>query len=85
MEEDKDFLILEAYRDKDNSSKLKININAHTFMFELYRISLMLIDKIIKMSKGTKKELDATIFFETMKNDYISFYSLEDKKEEKNE
>lgn len=80
----KDFLILEAYRDKENSSTLKININAHTFMFELYRISLMLIDKIIKTSTNSKKPLEIDDFFETIKNDYINFYK--DKKEEnKNE
>lgn len=72
--ENKD-LILTAYRVNDKKGTINIDLKAHTFGYELYRISLMLLDKIINFA--SKEEVDnesIKAFFKQMGEDYINFY-----------
>lgn len=73
----KEDMILKAYRENDGKGTIKIDIKSHTFGFELYRISLMLLDKIISWEYKDKKEKtkeDIDFAFEKIKNDYYNFY-----------
>ena len=72
--EEKD-LILTAYRGDKKTKTINIDLKAHTYGYELYRISLMLLDKIIKMN-GNKELTSKKVedFFTQMGKDYLKFY-----------
>jgi hypothetical protein len=73
--EEKD-LILSAYRDKKNPLTINMTLKSHTFGYELYRIILMLADKIIKLcsdDKATDNNVDD--FFDELKKNYKEFYN----------
>ena len=44
-------LILEVGRNPKDNTSLDISIKANTFGFELYRVCLVLLDKMIEMGK----------------------------------
>ena len=67
-------LILTAYRGDKKTQTININLKAHTYGNELYRISLMLLDKIIDMANDNPTEEDIKKFFVQMSDDYIEFY-----------
>lgn len=71
-------LILTAYRGERKTGTINIAIKSHTFGNELYRVSLMLLDKIMKLArKDSEEELseeDIKKFFNQMSEDYIEFY-----------
>lgn len=73
MEED---LILKAYRNKDNPTTIDIDIKANVYGYELYRISLTLLDKIIKLSpdKSADNEEDVQKFFDRLKMNYVNYF-----------
>ena len=66
-------LILTAYRGDKKTQTININLKAHTYGNELYRISLMLLDKIIDMANDNPTEEDIKKFFVQMSDDYIEF------------
>lgn len=71
-------LILTAYRGDKKTGTINVDLKAHVYGYELYRISLMLLDKIIKM--GSEKELSdegKKDFFRKLGEDYLSFYQGE--------
>lgn len=67
-------LILTAYRGDKKTQTININLKTHTYGNELYRISLMLLDKIIDMANDNPTEEDIKKFFVQMSDDYIEFY-----------
>lgn len=67
-------LILTAYRGDKKTQTININLKAHTYGNELYRISLMLLDKIIDMANDNPTEEDIKKFFVQMSDDYIELY-----------
>lgn len=70
----KEDLILTAYRGDKKTQTINIDLKAHTYGNELYRISLMLLDKIIDMANDNPTEEDIKNFFVQMSDDYIEFY-----------
>lgn len=75
MEEDN--TILRAYRSgKENpEDSISIDIQKHTFGFELYRIVLMLVNQMLKMNTETEiNEENVNKFFDDLKEDYTNFY-----------
>lgn len=73
MEED---LILKAYRNKKNPTTIDIDIKANVYGYELYRISLSLLDKVMKLdtNKPIEDEKDIEDFFESLKNNYVKYF-----------
>ncbi len=68
-------LILEVSRNPKDNTSLDISIKANTFGFELYRVCLVLLDKMIEMGKASgDKEAEIDIFFEKLKENYKNFY-----------
>lgn len=68
-------LVLEVTRSPKDNTSLDINIKANTFGFELYRICLVLLDKMIKMDKTFKnEEEEIDIFFRNLKENYKKIY-----------
>ncbi len=68
-------LILKAYRDKDRKSTINIDLKAHTYGFEIYRICLMLLDKIIHLNQEIEINDDIIDnFFDKMKEEYKQYY-----------
>lgn len=68
-------LILKAYRDKDRESTINIDLKAHTYGFEIYRICLMLLDKIIHLNQEIEINDDIIDnFFDKMKEEYKQYY-----------
>lgn len=76
-----DNLILKAYRNDENPNTIEIDLKAHTYGYELYRISLTLIDKIIKLShNGNATKEDKEKFLSQLKDDYFNFFQTENNK-----
>lgn len=71
----KENLILKAYRDKERQSTINIDLKAHTYGFEIYRICLMLLDKLIHLNQEIDISNDIIDnFFDRMKEDYKKYY-----------
>lgn len=75
--------ILDAYRYID-SAKIDINVNKNVYGFELMRISLALLKKIMEMSKrsngdNTKiKKSEVNNFFSQLPKLFIENYDIKD-------
>lgn len=68
-------LILKAYRDKERKSTINVDIKSHVYGFEIYRIALMLLDKLMHLSQDVEyNEENINTFFEEMKKDYKKYY-----------
>lgn len=68
-------LILKAYRDKERKSTINVEIKSHVYGFEIYRIALMLLDKLMHLSQDVEyNEENINTFFEEMKKDYKKYY-----------
>ena len=65
-----DNLVLKVYRNEDDSSRLDIGIAKEVNGFELYRIALTLLNKILEMSVSQAEEkIDANLFLDTLAED----------------
>lgn len=68
-------LILKAYRDEERKSTINVDIKSHVYGFEIYRIALMLLDKLMHLSQDVEySEENINTFFEEMKKDYKKYY-----------
>lgn len=72
----KENLILKAYRGESKEQDIiNIDISSHTYGYEMYRISLMLLDKIIQMDESVDNTHEGIKqFFDKLGDDYIKFY-----------
>lgn len=74
-ENNEENLILKAYRNKEKEGTIDIDIKGHTYGFELYRISLMLINQLLRLDKDFEfTEKNIQNFFNDMGADYNNFY-----------
>ena len=65
-----DNLVLKVYRNEDDSSRLDIGIAKEVNGFELYRIALTLLNKILEMSESQAQEkTDVDLFLDTLAED----------------
>lgn len=72
---DENNLIMKAYREDENPSTIKIDLKSGTYGYEMYRISLMLLDKIIKLNKDFEiTEENINMFFKQLGNNYWNYY-----------
>lgn len=70
-----DNLIMKAYRDGENQNTIKIDLNPKIHGFEMYRISMVLLDKIIQSNTDIKKTRNnVENFFKKLAEDYCNFY-----------
>lgn len=70
-----DNLIMKAYRDGENQNTIKIDLNPKIHGFEMYRISMVLLDKIIQSNTDIKKARNnVEKFFKKLAEDYCNFY-----------
>lgn len=73
-------LILKAYRGDKISNTINVNLKANIFGYEIYRIILILIDKILNFSfeNNDLKEDKIKDFFIQMEEDYVKLYKKQE-------
>lgn len=64
-------LVLKVFRNKEDNKILDIGISKNVTGFELYRISLTLLNKIFEMSKTQNNEdIDIDLFLDDFVKDF---------------
>lgn len=71
-----DNLIIKAYRNEDNPDTIDIDVKSNVYGYELYRISLSLLDKFMKLNpnKEVTSEEEIKDFFNGLAENYIKYY-----------
>lgn len=69
-------LILKAYRDDKNPDTINIDLKSHTYGYEIYRIIMMLLDKILTLNpqKPIIEDDEIMDFINGLGKNYIQFY-----------
>lgn len=65
-----DNLILKVYRNKEDSNQLNLGIEKGANGFELYRIALTLLNKVIEMSKSQNDNVNTDLFLDNFIKDF---------------
>lgn len=65
-----DNLVLKVYRDKEDSNQLNLGIEKGVNGFELYRIALTLLNKVIEMSKSQNDNVNTDLFLDNFIKDF---------------
>lgn len=73
--EDNKRLVLQAYTNKDNEQTMNVDIKKGTKGEELYRIVLMLVNKMISMREEATGDKDVHNFFSEMETFYKKSYN----------
>lgn len=71
-----DNLIIKAYRNEDNPDTIEIDVKGNVYGYELYRISLSLLDKFMRLNpnKEVTSEEEIKDFFNGLAENYIKYY-----------
>lgn len=65
-----DNLVLKVYRNKEDSNQLNLGIEKGANGFELYRIALTLLNKVIEMSKSQNDNVNTDLFLDNFIKDF---------------